>query len=200
MVTNNSDAMKKSSVNKEGIAHIEQIDGRTLDTPDAVVIAPFLSKLYQLVSAISTDSCVTWTEDGDSFVITNQEHFSRNVLPVYFKHSNIRSFIRQLNTYGFRKRANISSNDDCVEFYHPKFRKGQPGMLMKIKRCHQPKAQARANKAAVAVPEESADIRVIENNVGELKSTLGDLHNEIMQHNLQMEQKVSLLLHLLHEK
>ena len=71
-------------------------------------MAPFLTKLFQIVSNLATDQAIVWTPKGDSFVITDPETFARDILPTYFKHNNIRSFIRQLNTYGFRKRTNIS--------------------------------------------------------------------------------------------
>merc|ERR1719240_2356582 len=106
-------------------------------------VAPFLTKLFQIVSASSTDHCIQWTTKGDSFVISDPDTFARDILPTYFKHNNIRSFIRQLNTYGFRKRTNISSTDEHLEFFHAKFRRDQLSLLMQIKRCHQPKPQSR---------------------------------------------------------
>jgi hypothetical protein len=57
-------------------------------------MAPFLTKLYQIVSAQTTDHCIQWTSKGDSFVISDLDTFARDILPTYFKHNNIRSFIR----------------------------------------------------------------------------------------------------------
>ena len=105
-------------------------------------MAPFLTKLFQIVSNLATDQAIIWTPKGDSFVITDPETFARDILPTYFKHNNIRSFIRQLNTYGFRKRTNISSSDEHLEFFHEKFRRDEPNLLTQIKRCHQPKPSA----------------------------------------------------------
>ena len=107
-------------------------------------MAPFLTKLYQIVSAQTTDHCIQWTSKGDSFVISDPDTFARDILPTYFKHNNIRSFIRQLNTYGFRKRTNISSTDEHLEFFHTKFRRDDPQGLAQIKRCHQPKQSSSA--------------------------------------------------------
>eukprot|EP00953_Heterococcus_sp_UTEX-ZZ885_P011470 6644-Heterococcus_DN1.PRE.3 len=57
--------------------------------------------------------------------------FSDTVLPQYFKHGNIQSFVRQLNMYDFHKTVADPTNG---EFRHPLFRKGQRDMLHLIKR------------------------------------------------------------------
>lgn len=173
-------------------------------------MAPFLTKLFQIVSAPATDRCIAWTGRGDSFVISDPDSFAREILPTYFKHNNIRSFVRQLNTYGFRKRTNISSTDEHLEFFHEKFRRDQPSMLMQIKRCHQPKPQARAPQMDIGLPYHTHheiggggkpsgthDIDSIKNRVGELKSRLGSLQSEIRDYNTQMEHKVNLLMQIL---
>lgn len=60
---------------------------------------PFLSKCYDIVDDSATDGTVSWGKNGDSFVIWDSHTFSRELLPKYFKHSNLSSFVRQLNTY-----------------------------------------------------------------------------------------------------
>ena len=42
-----------------------------------------------------------WSENGDTFIVKDMEAFA-NLLPKFFKHKNFRSFVRQLNFYGFR--------------------------------------------------------------------------------------------------
>lgn len=61
--------------------------------------APFLLKTYEMVDDSSTDEIVSWSSTKSSFVVWNPPEFARVLLPMYFKHNNFSSFIRQLNTY-----------------------------------------------------------------------------------------------------
>lgn len=61
--------------------------------------APFLSKTYDLVDDPSTNHVVSWSETGGSFVVWDPTEFAKDLLPMYFKHNNFSSFVRQLNTY-----------------------------------------------------------------------------------------------------
>lgn len=61
--------------------------------------APFLTKTCELVDDPNTNHIVSWSRGNNSFVVWDPEAFSAQVLPYYFKHGNLSSFIRQLNTY-----------------------------------------------------------------------------------------------------
>lgn len=64
-------------------------------------VAPFLTKCYEMVDDEVTDSIISWTqpESCNSFVIWDMTEFSVKLLPLYFKHNNFSSFMRQLNIY-----------------------------------------------------------------------------------------------------
>ncbi|CAJ1972699.1 unnamed protein product [Sphenostylis stenocarpa] len=100
----------------------------SLDTHKSVP-APFLTKTYQLVDDPSTDHIVSWGEDDATFVVWNPPEFARDLLPNYFKHNNFSSFVRQLNTYGFRKIV-----PDRWEFANEFFKKGEKHLLCEIHR------------------------------------------------------------------
>lgn len=90
---------------------------------------PFLKKTYAMVDDSQTDSVISWSESGMSFVIWDHHNFSADILSKHFKHCNFSSFIRQLNTYGFKK---LSS--DQWEYAVEGFQKGKDDLLKNIKR------------------------------------------------------------------
>ncbi|KAK7383144.1 hypothetical protein VNO78_28815 [Psophocarpus tetragonolobus] len=104
----------------------------SLDTHKSVP-APFLTKTYQLVDDPSTDHIVSWGEDDTTFVVWRPPEFARDLLPNYFKHNNFSSFVRQLNTYGFRKIV-----PDRWEFANELFKKGEKHLLCEIHRRKTP--------------------------------------------------------------
>ncbi|XP_023638472.1 heat stress transcription factor A-7a [Capsella rubella] len=90
---------------------------------------PFLTKTFEMVDDPNTDQIVSWNRGGTSFVVWDLHSFSTVLLPRHFKHSNFSSFIRQLNTYGFRK-----IEAERWEFANEGFLVGQRQLLKHIKR------------------------------------------------------------------
>ena len=65
----------------------------------------FIHKLYNILEDKDLEDLIWWSSSGQSFFIKPTEKFSK-ALATYFKHTNITSFVRQLNIYGFHKVSN----------------------------------------------------------------------------------------------
>ncbi|XP_051725464.1 heat shock factor protein 4 [Ctenopharyngodon idella] len=103
-------------------------------------VPAFLTKLWTLVEDPETNHLICWSTTGTSFHVFDQGRFAKEVLPKYFKHNNMASFVRQLNMYGFRKVVNIEQSGlvkperDDTEFQHLYFLQGHEHLLEHIKR------------------------------------------------------------------
>ncbi|KAG6490866.1 heat stress transcription factor A-4b-like isoform X1 [Zingiber officinale] len=129
---------------------------------------PFLVKTYDMVDDPSTDSVVSWSASNASFVVWNAPEFARDLLPRYFKHNNFSSFVRQLNTYGFRK-----VDPDQWEFANEDFVRGQRHLLKNIYR-RKPIHSHSLNS--------SFDKQELEEEIEKLKQEKRRLWNEIQRH------------------
>lgn len=98
----------------------------------------FILKVYQILQVSfllkqtqEYHDIISWNERGDGFLIKSISHLEKTILPQYFKHDKLQSFIRQLNIYNFHK---IRTKDQNKEFRHEYLRKGKKELLKLIKR------------------------------------------------------------------
>ncbi|KAL8654886.1 MAG: hypothetical protein Q9210_001238 [Variospora velana] len=105
----------------------------------------------------SYSQVVRWGDEGDSFVVLENEKFTKAILPKHFKHSNFASFVRQLNKYDFHKVRHNNEDtgqspygpgvsvhlsiaalqvnvDQAWEFKHPEFKANNKDSLDNIRR------------------------------------------------------------------
>ncbi|EXJ90936.1 hypothetical protein A1O1_04043 [Capronia coronata CBS 617.96] len=131
-----------------GSGHKDQPSGSANNTvPGAVgasqgpkvVQTAFIHKLYSMLEDRSIQHLISWSNTNESFVMSPSNEFSK-VLAQYFKHTNISSFVRQLNMYGFHKVSDVfhtgSPESALWEFKHGNgnFKKGDLMGLREIKR------------------------------------------------------------------
>ncbi|KAJ1304494.1 hypothetical protein OPQ81_005640 [Rhizoctonia solani] len=137
----------------------------------------FISKLYHILSRPEYSKYLAWNESGDAFLLMNATEFAQQVLPRFFRHSNISSFVRQLRLYGFTRvstirllqladqsdhpaaadlvaQANASpSFQSASGFAHPLFLRGGKNLLGQLK----PRSSRKAKRAA-SIPKKEEGI------------------------------------------
>ena len=80
-----------------------------------------------MVSTVGYDHVICWNTIGDCLVIKQNFLLESQVLPKYYKSSNIFSFKRQLNKNGFRIKK--SNESQCSYYTHPFFKQDRPDLL-----------------------------------------------------------------------
>lgn len=100
----------------------------------------FPQKLWKIVNECKT-SAISWNTNGTSILLDYKKFHEQYLSPgnKIFKTSNITSFIRQLNLYGFRKVTSHNrdpmcnmKNPDIHEFTHDYFNRDCENLLTKV--------------------------------------------------------------------
>ncbi|KAD0592083.1 hypothetical protein E3N88_44003 [Mikania micrantha] len=132
-----------------------------------------------LVDDPATDDVVSWNSGGTGFVVWQPAEFARDLLPTLFKHSNFSSFVRQLNTYGFRK-VTTSRWEFCNERFH----KDRKEVLYQIRRR---KTLANKQTPPIIQPPKECDERSSSTN------SLSSGYNILVDENLKLKKENKIL-------
>jgi hypothetical protein len=155
-----------------------------------VVQTAFIHKLYSMLEDRSIQHLISWSNNNDSFVMSPSSEFSK-VLSQYFKHTNISSFVRQLNMYGFHKVSDVfhtgSPESALWEFKHGNgnFKKGDLMGLREIKRRASRHTLIHRDSFSNAKPPPSQPgtpaevIPDTDQRLAHLEYALGDVHNRL---------------------
>jgi hypothetical protein len=114
-----------------------------IHSPDA--IPSFIRKTYDILEERKFPEVIDWNAEGTAIVIKKPSEFCQKVLPTYFKHNNLTSFVRQLNMYNFHKRR--TQNVDHV-YYHDLFQRGKRYLLKEIKRKNHEHGSDKSQKSS----------------------------------------------------
>lgn len=158
----------------------------------------FVRKLYKMLENPTDENVVRWGNDGDSFVVLENEKFTKHILPKHFKHSNFASFVRQLNKYDFHKvRHNNEENGQSPygagawEFKHPDFKMNNKDALDNIRRKAPAPRKTNQPSEEMIIPAQQMDMMS-----NQLVATQAQLHalenryNELSVHHSMLLQEV----------
>ena len=107
----------------------DEDDSETDDEGSETAAPAFIKKLKELIDDTEVDS-ISWTDDGNSFVIAEPKRLSEQLIK-YFKSSKLKSFVRQLHFYGFKKVGGTRFDDWT---YNHKFFQRDGRLLHKLRR------------------------------------------------------------------
>lgn len=110
---------------------------------------------------------IRWSDDGNSFIVLDEDEFAKTLIPELFKHNNYASFVRQLNMYGFHKKVGLSDNSmraserknkSPSEYSNPYFKRGHPDLLWLIQKPKNvPGGGSKSGKGSRVKTEEAED-------------------------------------------
>ena len=75
----------------------------------------FPSKLHRILSSPVFTSIIVWMPHGRSWRLLKPKIFEEEVIPLFFRHSSLSSFMRQVSGWGFRR---VNKGTDTGSFYH----------------------------------------------------------------------------------
>lgn len=111
-------------------------------------IPNFPTKMHSILSRPDLRPVIAWMPHGRSWKVLDPTAFERDVLPKYFKHSRISSFVRQANGWGFRRITQKGPDENS--YYHEMFLRGLPHLCKKMKR---PKGSTKQDSYPIRDPD-----------------------------------------------
>lgn len=145
---------------------------------------PFIPAAYEMVQDPQNSDAIRFSEDGTQVEIIDIAKFSDVVLPKFFKHKNLSSFIRQLNMYGFIKCDAVGQAKHT--FQHEYFQRDHRDLIAKIERKS---VKAKKNEHATTGED---DMDIVEHTKHEAHAAAEDL-KALKQIQLAHEERIRLL-------
>ena len=75
----------------------------------------FPEKLHAILSNPLFSSIISWLPHGRSWKVLQPELFEKEIIPRYYRHRSLASFMRQVNGWGFHR---IKQGADRNSYYH----------------------------------------------------------------------------------
>jgi len=143
----------------------------------------FLRNLWTMLNDTTIDDSIEWI-GAKTFWIRDTEKFEKEVIPKYFKHNRLSSFVRQLNLYQFVK-VKVRPNKASYRWTHAHLIRGNMRALLKIKRKvpdNDKKGQLIVKGLMIMMAEQQGTISKLTSRMKELESEIikgSELHRTI---------------------
>jgi len=148
----------------------------------------FLFQLKKILDNPKYYNIIKWDLTGKFFIIKNINEFTEKILPIYFKHKNYSSFVRQLNLYDFHK---LKSENGSQVYQHRLFVKNKSYLIESIKR----KINNNNKKDVLNI-----DNKLNKNKIEENKTIFDNIYNELNSNKKISKQSLKKHLNILLEQ
>jgi len=153
----------------------------------------FVYIAYDLIMNEENNQAIAFSDDGLAVQVRDPLTLSETILPKYFRHKNLTSFYRQLNSHGFRT-VRSQNNQISHTFIHPNFKRGCEDLLGSIIRKKYGSVHGQKNNhLAVIQPKPHA---VLEEKKKKAEATDGDLMKMVqeLRENQLKQEKLTVML------
>jgi hypothetical protein len=86
-------------------------------------VPTFPVKMHAILHNPDLKHIIAWDSHGRSFKIIRPRQFEEHILPKYFEHARMSSFLRQVNGWGFRR---LTTGGNCNSYYNEYFLRTMP--------------------------------------------------------------------------
>jgi HSF-type DNA-binding len=131
-----------------------EMDLQSIKASRGGVHNPFPTVLHNMMEQADAQdfaNIVSWQPHGRAFLIHDPKGFVQHVLPMFFKHSKISSFQRQLSLYGFIRLSH--DGPDRGAYYHQCFLRGRSFLCSNIQRTRIKGTWVRTSSSPEAEPD-----------------------------------------------
>jgi hypothetical protein len=99
--------------------------------------------MLEEMATVGEEYIVSWQPHGKAFRVHLPEVFARTVMPRYFKQTKYKSFMRQIQIYGFRR---IRDGEDKGAYFHSKFIRNNSASMSLLPGITNQKIKGKNNK------------------------------------------------------
>jgi len=115
---------------------------RSITTPLLAQNGNFPSCLRSILDRDPTFNSISWDSGGHTFTIHNERLLEAEVLPLYFRHNQWQSFVRQLHYYGFEQVQIVKGHHGIIktfQHFEDVFQRDKPELSIGLGRRQRPK-------------------------------------------------------------
>ena len=162
------------------------------------IISNWVTSLYNALESDHNIGIISWTPEGNAFVIYDKGNFAKSIMPIYFPNARnlnkktytymYASWERTAHAYGFKSR----NEGGYIIWYHKHFKRDDPNLLSLVQRKNPTKSRHQSTKPRQTA-QEAQEIKSLFKRVEELEKELKEL---VADEKIDQEKLENLAMHI----